>query len=223
MARYRYRKKPSRYYRHGYGGKVNWPKHLSTATRALSLARQVKSMVNTEYKKHTVQQTTQNIPYGLSPVPLTIIDRGDTDEKRDGGKLRIKWFTFNYMLTRHPDSFDTVVRILIVIDTQTNKALFSGADLFADVTIVDNLISGLNLDNAGRFRLIYDRTHVLKADHQVIVRKIYKKCNIPVQYDGTTSAIADQTKNSMALVVFSNQNTHIPTISYQFRARFIDN
>ena len=201
----------------------SWLQTISTASRALTLARQVKEMVNVEYKKHTIQQTTQNIPYGISPVALTIIDRGDTDEKRDGGKLRIKWYTFNYMLTRHPDSFDTVVRVILVLDTQTNQAMYLGTDLFADTTIIDSLISGLNLDNAGRFRLLYDRTHVLKADHQVVVRKVYKKCNIPIQYDATTSAIADQTKNSLSMCVFSNQSTHIPTISYQFRLRFIDN
>jgi hypothetical protein len=226
MPRYRYRKPPGRFQRYqtrAYRGKVNWSRHLSTATKALALARQVKGMVNVEYKKHTVQQTTQAIPYAITPVPLTIIARGDTDETRDGGKLRIKWYTFNYLLTRDPSSFDTVVRILIILDTQTNQALFSGTDLFQDATIADNLISGLNLDNAGRFRLLYDRTHVLKADHQVIVRKVYKKCDLPIQYDATTGAIADQTKNSLALCVFSNQSTHIPTISYQFRARFIDN
>ena len=195
----------------------------SDAAKAMAMARQVKAMVNVEYKKHTVQQTTQAIPYAITPVPLSIIARGDTDETRDGGRLRIKWYTFNYLLTRHPDSFDTVVRVLLVLDRQTNQAQFVGTDLFQDASISDNLISGLNLDNAGRFRLLYDRTHVLKADHQVIVRKVYKKCNIPVQYDATTGSIADQTKNSMALCVFSNQNTHIPTISYQFRARFIDN
>jgi len=207
-----------------YRGRVNWSKSLSTASKALTLARQVKQMVNVEYKHHTKTETALDCVSTVSPVCLCLIPSGDVDTKRDGSKVRAKWITFNYTLTMHASAVSTVVRVMLVIDTQTNQTAFSGSDLLLDTSIADNIVSPLNLDNAGRFRVIYDRYHSFSVNaNRIIARKVYKKLNLPLKFDASTPGIEDLTQNSIHLVCFSTEATYEPKITYISRIRYIDN
>lgn len=214
----RHRKKFNRYKK---CGKMAY----SDASKALSIARSVQNMVNVEWKAHTVTDANKIFTSAVLVEPLSNIPRGDTTDKRDGASARIKWFTFNYQIHLHPSTPATShaqCRIMVIWDKQTNQALFSPADLFADSA--NSLISPLNLNNSGRFQILYNKDHTLFPDHSFVQRKVYKKINIPIRFDNNLADITDLTRNSIALVCSSNHlSTLQPTITYNFRARFIDN
>ena len=195
----------------------------SDASKALSIARSVRGMVNVEYKHHTKSHTNLGVSSTVAPVCLCLIPSGDVDTKRDGSKVRVKWMTFNYILKKHSSASSTLVRVMLVIDRQTNQTAFSGSDLLLDTTITDSIVSPLNLDNSGRFRVIYDRYHILNAEMPTLVRKIYKKLDLQLKFDASTPGIEDLTLNSLHLLVFTDEASNDPTITYSSRLRYIDN
>jgi len=201
-------------------GKMVW----NDAAKALRLAKQVKAMVNVEYKHHTTKGTATTIEPTPSIYNLSTVQQGDTDNHRDGSKIRCKWYTFNYTITMNNSATSTQIRVMIVLDRQTNQSTFPSAHLLADDSVSDNIVSGLNLDNAGRFRLLYDRVHTLNIDgNRSITRKVYKKIDIPIHFDASTGSIADLTRSSLHLLFMSNEPSNKPNITFNYRLRYIDN
>jgi len=207
-----------KYNRYKKCGKMFW----NDASQALSIAKSVRNMVNVEWKQHSVLGDAVAMDAGPERYPLSNIPRGDTKDKRDGASCRIKWFTFNYRVRLHASSSNACVRVMIVKDTQTNQAQFASADLLADTD--EACLSPLNLDNAGRFKIIYNKVHVLTSGGQSLVnRRIYRKVDVPLKFDNNVGDITDLTRNSLALVLVSDVGSNLPVITYNFRARFIDN
>lgn len=192
------------------------------AQAALALAKQVKGMVNVEYKQHIKKQLNLNIGTAITPIPLSIILQGDTNEKRDGDKVRIKWITFNYTLEAHADATATTVRVMLVHDRATNQQNFSAISLLYDSTSQNNLISPLNIDNSGRFQVFYDKVHTFSHNRHTH-KKVYKKLDIPLTFDGNAGSISDMTRSSLSLVMGSNETQYLPRITYISRIRYIDN
>jgi hypothetical protein len=205
-----------KYNRYKKCGKMFW----NDASRALTIAKSVRNMVNVEWKQHTVNGGVF-VDSGPNEYPLTNIPRGDTKDKRDGASCRIKWFTFNYRIRIHPSSDNCCVRVMVVLDNQTNQAQFTSTDLLANPS--EACLSGLNLDNSGRFRIIYNKVHVLTSTNSLVNRRVYKKIDCLLKFDNNVGDITDLTRKSMSLVLVSDVSSNLPTFNYEYRCRFIDN
>lgn len=128
----------------------------------------------------------------------------------------------NYFLLVNATTPRTSVRIMLVIDKQTNGAIYANTDLLEDVTVNDNIVSPRNLDNKHRFQILYDRTHMLSLSTPTVVVKKYIKKDLLLRYDASTPSIADLTQSSLSLVQFGN-DVNEPTIQSFLRVRFVDN
>ncbi len=217
----RYTKKnygKSRFNRYaGYAGSA-----MSTATKALVLAHGIKKLLNVEFKFHDVVSaiTPSTTP---SIQQLTNIAQGDTDSTRDGAQIKIVRYNCKYSVIKNPSASATLLRVMLVLDKQTNGAIYNIADLLADVTADENIISMLNLDNKFRFRVLYNQVHKLTPALAIGYKEIMKDIDIKIRFDASTPSIADLTSYSLSFVFISNEATDTPAVKFFSRVRYVDN
>lgn len=143
-------------------------------------------------------------------LQLATIGQGTGQSERIGRKITLKSLGLHLDLNKgalHSASDPASVanhmgdrgRIMIVIDTQTNGAVFSPSDLLQPIgapAAVD-IDSFRNLDQASRFKVLYDKWHDINStsmmnsgggyytsSHKKTVN-IYKKLATPMEYDDT--------------------------------------
>ncbi len=218
-----YKKKPYvKYKRPGYKacGKMVY----ADAAKALAIARGVKRLINVEIKNFDVQQTNTAITDTPVIIQLTNIPQGDTTITRDGAQCKVLALELSIFLTRHTSSENTTVRLMLVCDKQTNQAIYLNSDLLEDVTVIDNLVSPLNLDNKFRFTVLWDRLFHVTAGSgsSKSFKKIFRMSKI-IRFDGNTPSIADLTSSSLSLVQMANEVTNDPSITMFSRIRYVDN
>ncbi len=214
-------KKRSTYKRPGYRAAARMV--YGDAKKALVIARGVKRLLNVEIKNHDVQQTL--VALGTNPIitQLTNIGQGDTTVLRDGAQVKMVGISFNYSILVNATVPRTQVRILLVVDNQTNNAIYLHSDLLDDISISDNITSPRNLNNMHRFTVLYDRTHQLSlSSPSVIVRKYIKK-EVLLRYSAAAAAITSLTQKSVSLIQMTNEGTNVPSITSFMRIRFVDN
>ena len=216
-------KNKKRTYRPGY--KACGTMVLSDAQRALVKVSQLKSLLNVEYKHHNISSSSTAITDAGIITNVSSLNEGVISINWDGGQVKWTSFRFAYHLGISASAFRSMVRIMVVHDKQTNQAQFTLADLLFDATIVDAINSPYNINNASRFNVLYDKKHVLTDNgaNQLISRLLHKKLNIKMRYDADAGTVADQSQDSISLVFISNEVTNDPTITFNYRARFIDN
>ncbi len=216
-----YRKK--NYSRPGYRacGKMVY----SDASKALAMVKSVKRLLNVEVKNHDVQLTELNIGQGSGITQLSNIASGDTTNTRDGAQIKMVGYELNYSIAQDASATTaTFFRIMLVIDKQTNQAIYTNTVLLEDTTADDIIISPRNLDNMRRFTILYDRVHTLSkgGSNGVHVKKYFKK-DLVIRYDASTPSIADLTENSVSLLVCSSEATNTPVFTFFGRLRYVDN
>ncbi len=193
------------------------------AKKALAVAQGLKRLLNVEIKNHDVEQTSATITQTPVIIQLSNIPSGDTTITRDGAQCKMVGINLNYFLTVDPTLPRTVVRIMLVIDRQTNQAVYSNADLLDSTVSQLNIVSPRNLNNLHRFIVLYDKTHMLSLDTPTVAVRKYIKKDVLLRFDASTPSIADLTQNSLSLVQFTNEGTNQPIITSFLRLRFVDN
>ncbi len=220
-SRYNRKKYVSKYKRPGY--KFCGRMVFGDAKKALIIAKGVRRLLNVEIKNFDSQQTNVAITTVSAILPLTNISQGDTTSTRDGAQVKMVGLEMNYMILRHPDALQTNVRIMVVLDKQTNQAQYISTDLFEDASVNDVIVTARNLDNKHRFQILYDRTHSLHDAQTTLVVKKYIKKDVLLRYDASTPSIADLTQNSISFLQVGTETASTPVITSFLRIRFIDN
>lgn len=215
------RRRVSKYKRPGYKSCAKMV--YGDASKALRIAKNVASLMNVEIKNHDVQQT--NIVLTTAPIitQLSNIQQGDTTNHRDGSQCKVIFIEMSYSILVDSTLPRTICRIMLVLDKQTNQAIYVNTDLLEDVTVHDNILAPVNLDNKHRFSVLYDRTHVLSLSVPVVyVKRIFRRQTL-LRFDASTPSIADLTQNSLSLVQMTNEGANQPAITSFLRIRFVDN
>ncbi len=196
---------------------------LGDAAKALKMASYLKSIVNVEFKNHDTN-VQEVISTTASITQLTNIAQGDTTVTRDGSSCKIVSLMLNYFITMHASAIESIMRVIVVHDRQTNQAIYAAADLLHDTSINDALNSPKNLDNDRRFSILYDRCHSLSSAGTTIKNfKFYRKLALRIRYDNAAAAITSLTQNSLSIFLISNEATNTPSINFFLRLRFVDN
>lgn len=176
---------------------------------------------------------------GIAPTMefsnLTVVPQGDTESQRIGRKISIKSVDFKGTLTLAAATVATStsdnVRMMLVLDTQTNGAQFAATDLLES----DSYFSFNNLANSGRFRVLKKMEYSLSADGAAasgaaftfgeVTRRVgfHYKCDIPIEYDNsaTTGAITTVRSNNVFIVTQASTG-NIVTLAGQARIRYAD-
>ncbi len=222
---YNNRRRPRKY--NGYsrpGYKACAKMVTSDAAKALAMAKYVKGLVNVEFKQITVQRTVGTVGSSSTHTELTNLSRGDDDTQRDGNQVRLKSIHIKGFLKQADNDARTIIRLVVVLDKQTNQAQATFSDIYADNTVGDAVISPRNIDNMRRFNILWDKIITLDTDSSGLKAfNFYKKLNIPLRYDGNAGDITDLTSNSIQFIQVSDEGTNLPLITFSARLRFVDN
>lgn len=155
----------------------------------------------------SVNAFPHNNAFGIaSLVPIPI---GDGPSARIGRSVTVTSVQLMYTIDLHHTETNVVyLRVMLVLDKQCNGTP-------ATWTMVQNalgMFSYRNLDNSDRFTVLYDKTHRNSPSALVAagytryqgpnLKQVYRKTNIPINYDNTaaTGAIATIRSNNLVLL-----------------------
>lgn len=202
-------------------------RYMSTAAKALSIARSVKAIVNSE-KKTFDTNLTGFIDLSGTLSGLTNIAQGDDYTQRNGRSILVKSLQIigNYQV--NPDSSANpyaLVRFILFIDNA-----FTGVAARVD----DVLGTGGNVNSLRnpepammkRFHILWDKQFKMTKEASTRYKRLdmFKKLNHHVKYDGTDSD--DYSTGALFLLRISDQASGItsaPQENLNIRVRFYDN
>jgi len=166
------------------------------------------------------------------------IAQGDGADQRDGRQVTIRSIQIRgYFATDLTNNAGKgaagMVRMVVVLDKQSNSA----APTISDVFVGFDSSTLTNLNNRMRFKILADETMSMGGFSTYVVSGVttyagsggfptpvinfYKKCNITVQFNGTTNAIGSIASNSI-YVFFLVSNVDKVQFSGNARVRFTD-
>lgn len=199
---------------------------------SMNIARQLynlKRVINVEYKFFDVTGNGTTIPDGVGTiVQLSNIPQGDTDITRDGAQVKLMSIDFKAILTVNTSDANTgtACTVALIVDKQTNGAIYATGDLLASTANVLSIVSSNNLDNKYRFKVL--KRWIVKMDNlanpKVILKYHHKFHNkMKLRFESSTPSIADLNSRSLSLLFISNQATNVPQITFFNRLRYVDN
>lgn len=149
-----------------------------------------------------------------------VIAQGTGESERIGRKCTVKSIDWNYTLTLPTTTVfaegDDVARMILYVDTQTNGVTATVAAP-AGLLVTSNFQSHYEMQNIGRFRILWDKTFNINVTagggdgtigdsySRAISGNYHKNVNIPIEYSSTTGAITEQRSNNIGVLVISKR------------------
>jgi len=178
-----------------------------------------------EYKRNEVTLANTQVP-AATPVftLLNGVKAGTGEDECIGRKFTMKQLQVRGTLY---SSIDQLFRVMIVIDKQTNGAVFPIADLLTNTITNQGYINSLKqVDFARRFWVLYDRTFKVEMqtdpDGDYRTFKINRRMSIPVSKKSDAENVTDIMRNSMYMVTISQNATTQSFVAATSRLRFTD-
>ncbi len=165
----------------------------------------------------------------ITSPSLNIVPQGTTESERVGRKMMIKGIGIRFLLQFNSSTTETVevVRVIVVLDKQTNKTAFA----ITDVLEVASEGSFNNLANKNRFLILMDRYQSINKvvdvgtniNQFVQAWSWFKELNVSIEFDNSvnTGAVSSQTSNNIAVFALTLNSTQI-SLGYTARIRFLD-
>ncbi len=193
--------------------------------------------VTGELKFHDLDINDSAIAIGatIAEDSCITIAQGTDESTRVGRKVTVRSLHWRFSIAQNSvaDSADPpkgdVVRILLYLDKQANGATAATTDILESA----DYQSFNNLANKRRFRTLMDRTYTVGYDlsqpdgtntgaypETLQEDSFHKKVNIPIEYTGSTGAIAQVTSNNIGVMTLSKNGT--ATFESKMRVRFSD-
>ncbi len=160
------------------------------------------------------------------------IPQGVTESTRIGRKCTVKAINWRFTMTLDSNANfangQDVVRVILYLDKQCNGATAVNTQILES----SNVHSFNNLANKSRFRTLMDRTYDLykfggapsgaayATGEYGVTDSLYKKCNIPIEFDNTTGAITEIRSNNIGVMLCTF--TGIASFTSKMRLRFSD-
>ncbi len=194
----------------------------SDAALALKGVRQLKKLINVEYKSfQTVvdasPDTTGNV------ANLSAVAQGDDADDRDGNKIRPFSLQIKGNLIIHTSAVATTVRFMVVQDRSGTTTAPAITDMFASATVFAAGQPSLQTPQVNsRFKVISDNFYMLQDNGQQVRQvNIYRKLHGHTYYSG--AAATDEGRNNYWLFTASNEATNVPLSSVRAVFKWIDN
>ncbi len=169
---------------------------------------------------------------GTVTPTINIIAQGVTESERVGRKCILRKIQWRYTLmlgsfTNMSTTADSA-RLILYQDKQANGATAAVTDILETA----NYHSFNNLSNSGRFRILMDRTHDMKAggaagdgttndssEHHVSAT-LFKEVDIPLEFSGANGVIGEIRSNNIGVLAISHGG--LTQLDSKFRLRFSD-
>lgn len=198
---------------------------LVTAKAAYSLAKKVKSMVNTEFKYSDVDAVLTNITATGQFYYLSGVAQGDGGSSRDGNQLRAKTLSLHGQINMNASSPSEpcIVRMVVFTHKNPQATAPSVGTLFENVA-APSVFDFYNLDEVPQNVRIL-KTKIIKLSLYNPINYINEtiKLNTVLRYDGTGATVADQSSNAIYVAFFSNALNNYPDGHLSTRLRYVDN
>lgn len=187
------------------------------------LMRDVNSLrrfINAEFHFSDVTAST-TATTSPSLILLNGLSIGDTASTRTGQSIKMDRSDLRVQLSVNATSTTNFVRLIVVLDKQTNATAMTAADLLVSSTTVSPYSFGAQQ----RFVPLYDETIALSIYSLGAVTKVIPlNTNQHVVYNtGNAGTVADIVSNSVYFIFLSDQITNPPAILYYNRLWFVDN
>lgn len=198
--------------------------------------------IENKFVDHQVTQiavTNDLATAGVDPAVgcLCAMAQGDGESDRDGRKVTLKSIHIHGSIQHKSDeSKGANVRFMLVQDTQTNGSAFDPTEVLKvpPNPATHSVHAFRNLQHSSRYKVLYDKTFVsnpqiafnnnlsrMQSNEQRNSFRINRTLNIPVIYNGTTSALANITDNSFHVLCISDHTSSEVFVQYDVRTRFV--
>jgi len=163
---------------------------------------------------------------------LNGLQQGAGNQMRIGQRITMRSNHLKYYIVGTGTTGQAMSRIMLVLDMQPNGGLASLADIIEDANINFNIVSGLQMANSARFKVLWDKRYSTVGATGTIQDSFtqydenFQKLNNEVQYSDTNAGdITDITSGALLLVTMSNKITGAdqPNITFYNRVRYHDN
>lgn len=163
---------------------------------------------------------------------LNGVAQGTDFTDRIGRKINIKSIHMKYYIQAYNNvdvPLGDIIRVMLVWDYQTNGALAAVTDVLTSADV----LSGVNLTNRERFKILYDKRHTMGAieytaaapvagDTQPRFAQRFIRCNYPMVFGGTAATVGSiQTGSLMLLTITASSATGFAA-NTRVRCRFSD-
>lgn len=214
-------------------------KKIRTGKFKFSIPRTLRRRTTSSELKYldTVEPPTAVAIAGtLGQASLNIIPQDDSESGRNGRKVNIKsmFVKLRLLLPATTVAASTVdrIRIMFIQDKQTNGGSATAATILGGTATIDSF---MNLANASRFTVLYDKTFTLQATAGgaptatpsfgavQVFEKISKiKLDIPVEFDASLATGALTTQRTNNIFQFGWTENNLITSGYTCRIRYSD-
>jgi len=189
--------------------------------------------------------TTLNLGSAAVATPLCLFAPtvGSGLNQRVGRAVRMMKVKVNGYLSTDPQvaqttaDAGTMVRILLVLDKQTNAGQMTGAQLMRDGSVAATTANSFqNPDNFGRFRVLKEKVYAISDPNTsgsptagdviagALCRRVKFSCRLkglPVNFNATNGGtVADIVNHSLHIVAITNNQALSPSLSYYSRVSF---
>lgn len=155
---------------------------------------------------------------------LNGIPPGTEINQRVGREVTMRSIQFQYVLRPLAGGVDQTARVLLVYDRQTNATALTADQVLHTVTTV----APRNLENKKRFKILYDRTHVLSPPavaNTAVSRRFYRRLSHPVTFNSLgMGTIGDIITGSLYAIFIGTEDpgTTAATVTFSSRVRYTD-
>lgn len=170
------------------------------------------------------------------------VDQGNGPDERIGRKMTIKSINLRVQAqlksNSAADSKDHfgIVRLMVVLDTQTNGVQFGINDLLtyatssgaANLTPEERFGAFRNLASGSRFKVLMNKfvsanmlanSEANGTTTQVYYNQFYKNCNVATEWGDTTGVIANQKTNSIWFVAIASRSAAADAWNLRWNSR----
>lgn len=187
----------------------------------------IQAMVNRMLRKREETKLFDNtISVSMTSTPTSYaltqnITQGITAGNRIGNIIRLQTLKLSFL--QHINSTGTFAstRVIVYRDRENRGAVPAYTDVVTNGGV--SALYSPPVIQEKRFIILFDRTFGLNISGNAMVttRKTIK-CDFDVFYNGTASAVTDNGKNSLWLMVWSSDNAHQPGIDGDIELTWTD-
>lgn len=216
--------------RHRTGGKIRLTKGQKGYMQTGGFYGKYNGTPGKELKFLDISTNLSPIPAGTTLFLNSVhkIAQDTTENGRIGRKCTVKAIHWKFqirLLENSASQSDDSVRLIMYLDRQCNGASAGVMQIMADSA---NFQSFYALENQDRFAILYDKMYSINGTGErslgdkilgrVINGEFNKRCNINVEFNGTTGAITEIRSANVGIMVIS-ENGHCD-ITSTIRVRF---
>ena len=189
---------------------------MPVALQAIKIAREVKALVNTEFKQ-LITTLDLSVSTTANVLHLTPVVQDTTQTGRIGRKIRMKAIEVRVDAYKHATPNHSQCRLVMFIDKENRGTPPTASDIVASV----DTLRGPEPTTRKRFTVLFDKTFDLHTGHWIETFKFFKKLNGHVLYTGVAGT--DEGQGSIWMIRVSTEASSLVTIAGRCKITFIDN